>query len=310
VVGKTEVDASLSQFGSARNLAMYDNPKSQFHEDLVESYTQLTEQLRAGPVGMNKGLKAAVQAASALFHFREHLPPTIALTKAQTKALCPEYSLLEDITNVSKHRNLTQGTPTITDPSVFSDFVYLINFEDDLGDFTHTIKQVRARLPSGNHVDVLALVTRVLNFWGSYLHSKGVLSSFMPFAEPVPVEQINVTRAEAAPLAFESIAGGRFPGLGMQILKHDPARGGNYPPPVPLKEVKMRIYKRPPVVLSLTFKNAETGVEETTAYDVSDEEEKEFKALIAPDTKRAFIERIISSRNPVPQEEVSGEDAD
>jgi len=75
--------------------------------------------------------------------------------------------------------------------------------------FTHNIKQVRARLPSGNHIDVLALVTRVLNFWGSYLLTKGILSSFTPFAEPLPVEQINVTRAEAAPLALESIAGGR-----------------------------------------------------------------------------------------------------
>lgn len=283
---------------------MYDDPKAQFHEDLVASYKHLTEIIKDSPIGMSKGLKAAVQASSALFHFREHLPSSMQLTKAQAKSLCPDYGLLEDITNVSKHRTLTMGTPKIPDVSAFSDYVYLIQFEDDQGIYTHAIKQVRVSFPTGGYVDAMACITRVLNFWGKYLLNNGVITAFTAYPEPPPVESVIVCRHEAMTLDMESIQGVRFKGLQMQLLVHDPIKGGNFPPAVPLKSVQMKIYKRPPVVLILTYKSAETGKEITRSYQITRDEEIEFKSLIAPDTQRAFIDRIVSSRVPVPPEEV------
>jgi len=290
------------------NFAMYHDPEAQFHEDLVASYRHLTKMINSGPIGMSKGLKAAVQASSALFHFREHLPSSMQLTKAQAKTLYPDYGLLEDITNVSKHRTLTMGTPKIANVSAFSDYVYIIQFEDDQGLYTHVIKQVRVSFPTGGHVDAMVCITRVLNFWGKYLLDNGVLASFTPYPEPSPVEFVNVSRHEAMTLDMESIEGVRFKGLGIQFLVHDPIEGGNFPPAVPLMSVQMNLCKRPPVVLSLTYKSAEKGEEVTRSYEITEDEEIEFKSLIAPDTQSAFINRIVSSRVPVPPEEVSNKE--
>lgn len=287
---------------------MYDNPKWQFHEDLIASYNELVTQLNAGPFGMNKGLKAAVQAASSLYHFREHLPPGIKLTSSQVKSQCPAYSLLEDITNISKHHALTRGNPTLTDASVFSDYIFIIRFEDSLGHYMHALKQVRVNLPNGDSIDVFSAVTRVLNFWGNYLVANNVLSGFNSFPEPVSAERVIVSREAASELKFETLQNWRLPGFNMQILIHDPVLQGNFPPPTPLERVRFTFRKRPSVVLNLTFSDPISGSETDVAFDLSEEEEIEFNSLKSSDTRVAFIERIMSNRKPVPQDEVSGAD--
>src|SRR5450759_1241667 len=48
---------------------------------------------------------------TALFHFREHLAGPHAKTRAQVAADCPDYRLVADVVNVTKHGTLTRQRP-------------------------------------------------------------------------------------------------------------------------------------------------------------------------------------------------------
>ena len=60
--------------------------------------------------GMNTDLRLAINAAGALYHFREHLPAGQRPTRSALVAVCPDYALAGDIITAAKHDKLTKGT--------------------------------------------------------------------------------------------------------------------------------------------------------------------------------------------------------
>ena len=271
---------------------MYDDTRSLFFDDLLPSYREFQSALADAPHGRSRCLRAAARAAAALFHFREHLPDTFKPEKHEVAAACPDYLLVEDITNVSKHGELSRGRPQLTRATDLKDFVHLIIFEDTEGTYQHRVLEVRAILSSGDSVDIGFPLTRVLNYWGGFLVQKGVLSSFEAKSEPLPVKDLFVSRRDAIPLDLESNHGGRFGGFSMLILQHDPCLGGNYHPGA-----------RAAVVSGQTC-DPESGQVFQVSFAVTKEELQQAQSLVTPDEQHAFLELLSQTRSPVSQEKI------
>src|SRR5258708_2384538 len=96
--------------------------------------------------GRNKVLRAAVEAATALFHFREHLPASLARTRSQAFLECADYRLIADVTNVTKHKILTrstsEGAPLVSSADAIHELIVITRYEDEAGEYLDARVQV------------------------------------------------------------------------------------------------------------------------------------------------------------------------
>ena len=269
---------------------MYDDVRALFYDDVLQSYREFHSALEDAPHGRSRVLRAAARAAASLFHFREHLPDGIKPEKRDVALACPDYLLTEDIVNVSKHGELTQGKPKLTRATDLTDFVYLITFEDEEGSYYHRVLEVRATLSSGDIVDVRFPLAHVLNYWGEFLVQNGVLASFDPHPEPQLVRDVVVAREKAMPLNMEGTEGVRWGGFSMAILMHDPCLGGDFSPSARAG------------ILSANLNDSRTGEGQIISLAVTSEELVRARSLSNPQEERAFFEELMRTRIPIPSD--------
>lgn len=60
---------------------MFDDLTAHYDENVVTSFVEYRDRTRDGVAGRSRDLRAALTAAAALFHFREHLPSAQMLTR-------------------------------------------------------------------------------------------------------------------------------------------------------------------------------------------------------------------------------------
>jgi hypothetical protein len=126
-------------------------------------------------------------ATEALFHLREHLPAVAALTRAQVQSACPDYRILADTCNASKHKKITNPTPGNLPPIVseairINELTTTIFYEDELGEYVHHDKLVQVELTDGTKRDIFEVFTNVLNFFERHLKSRGVFKDARVFS--------------------------------------------------------------------------------------------------------------------------------
>ena len=168
---------------------MFDDLAAYYYENVVLPFVEFRKLSGASSSGQSQDLRSALVSASSLFHLREHLPPAIrsgrTLKRSDVESLCPEYALLGDVVNASKHKTLTGGTPHgdpfITDANSLSEQILVIEYLDEEGSYRHVQKFVKIKLADGSEHNLLEVMTSVINFWERYLFSIGVLSKTRTF---------------------------------------------------------------------------------------------------------------------------------
>ncbi len=115
---------------------MFDDLAAYFYENVALAFTTYRDIRNDRVHGRSKDLRAALVAAAALFHFHEHIPAPRKETRAAIAAKCPDFDLLGDIVNASKHRDLTQGNPRVNSAEDIYEQVVLASFEDAEGEYT------------------------------------------------------------------------------------------------------------------------------------------------------------------------------
>jgi len=160
---------------------MFDDLNAHFHEHLVPLYVRHREIREKAKAGLSRDLQAATATANALYHFREHLPQSHAMSRAKVAAQCPDHDLVGDIANVSKHAELTRGVPKVSHAQSVCEIIVLTEFSDDKGIFTDARKLVTVKLDDGTERDVFDILTNVINFWGQQLALWGVLKDYNLF---------------------------------------------------------------------------------------------------------------------------------
>lgn len=168
--------------------------RAYFYNDVFMAYHRYRE-MKDKPV-MKKSMdrRAAINAAVALYHFREHLPDVHRRSRAQLSSLCPDYGLLGDIVNAAKHNVLSRGSPQITKADDIYEIYVSTRYKDEEGEYNHLHKLVEVKLFDGSVRDVFEILTNVVNLWHDELHRIGAMER----REPIQVGMQGIILREDA----------------------------------------------------------------------------------------------------------------
>jgi hypothetical protein len=271
---------------------VFDNLTAYYHENVISSFIEYRNICTDGVAGGSRDLRAALNAASALFHLREHLPIVGSLSRADVERACPDYALLGDVVNASKHKALKSktphGAPLVTDAENLGEQLIFIEYEDDAGAYRYIQKTVVVKLTDGSERNLLAILTNVINFWEGHLLAFGVLSKARVFSHDADIRYR--TRSEVSPLSFELMQGHRFHQT-VRLLRFDKATGKAKPIDLSGSEVKFRICK-PKYDIGLSLTHNASGETFKTEIALTEEESFILSQMSTDEERQAYVDGL------------------
>ncbi len=277
---------------------MFDDLAAYYHENVVSAFVDYRDTSKDGLAGRSRDLRSALIAATALFHLREHLPKTVALTRAEVERLCPDYALLGDVVNAAKHKSVTQntphGAPLVDNATNLGEQLVFIEYEDDAGTYQYIQKTVVAKLADGTERNLLEVLTNVINFWELHLQSLGVLSTARTFAYDGDIRARSRAECEANRLDFEVVQGQRFL-QSMRLLRFNSKTGKAEPIDLTGSKVSFRIY-RPQFNIELSLTHDASGKEFKKTITLTEDESAAFSHLSNDAERQAYVSGLPSAK--------------
>ncbi len=146
-----------------------------FYEHVLLPYEEFANLQDSDELGNGKDLRAGLDAAIALYHFREQLPSSFAINYKSVLGQCPDYGVVRDIANITKHHTLTRPPSFVkNEKDAISEIVVITAYKDKFGGYKDFAKQVEVRLLDGSHRNLKEILTNVLNFWIRHLRESGL----------------------------------------------------------------------------------------------------------------------------------------
>ena len=204
--------------------------------------------------------------------------------------LCPDYKIIGNITNASKHKVIDRKKPLISKASQLKEVTFITTYTDEQGDYRFIEKEVTAELENGSKRLVSELLTNAMNFWQSYLHSIGVIKK--PHFYQLNSKKLPIPREQAGngQLDIEIIRGVRYTNA-MCLQKYNYEKGIIEPTDLTGCTITGGIYKpNYEVALSLT-KNA-TGETLSTTVFLNEEKSQEVLRLQTEADKQTFVNSL------------------
>ncbi len=173
---------------------MFTNARKFYIESVLPSYDDFIEHRASNDWGENQLLRKGIIAASALFHLREHIPIEIQPSKNSLKSRCPDYGIIGDITNVSKHQNISRDNPQITKASQIYENLRLIMFKDEMGTYFAPQLEVYVKLDNGTEIKLINILYTVMSMWRDVLDELNIIKEDQ--LKPLTVDAL-ISRDEA-----------------------------------------------------------------------------------------------------------------
>ena len=149
-----------------------------YYRNVLESFVRYRETSDNREYGDSQDLKNGIEAATAMFHFMEHLPDAIRPTRKELEKACPDFAIVGDVANVSKHHTLDRptphGAPLVTSVDQLSEVAVHTEYCDTEGTYLYCEKIVRIRLSDGTERILLDVLTNVINHWEQFLFNAGI----------------------------------------------------------------------------------------------------------------------------------------
>ena len=272
---------------------MFDDLAAYYHENVVASFVEYRDICNDGVAGRSRDLRAALDAASALFHLREHLPGTLP-SRAEVERLCPDYALLGDVVNASKHKALSSstphGAPLVTDAGNLLEQIAFIEYEDDAGTYRYVQKSVVVKVSDGSERDLLEILTSVINFWEGHMLSLGVLSKARAFTHDSGIRYRSRSECEANRLTFEIAQGQRFH-QNMRLLRFNETTGRAEPIELTGSKVRFQIYK-PKYDIELSLTHDASGKTFKTEITLTEEESVIVSHMSSDEERQAYVNSL------------------
>ncbi|MCK7554055.1 hypothetical protein MKQ70_03125 [Chitinophaga sedimenti] len=112
--------------------------KTFFYENVILPYKNFLKVKANSVSGENIDRTAGLQAAIALYHFREHLPAEMRQSHASLMHKCADYGLLGDIVNLTKHNERkSASTPKILSMHDIIEIIISTEYQDEQGPYHH-----------------------------------------------------------------------------------------------------------------------------------------------------------------------------
>jgi len=256
---------------------MYDDLAAYFYENVLDSYKIFVAELDGDKSGKSKDLRNAISAASAIYHLREHLPEKFRKTRAAIAKLCPEYDILGDVANVSKHGELNSHPRHVSGPDLLEEYTEITQYKDTGGVYFYSRRKVAVKLIDGSERDVSELLRVALNYWWKELHRLGVLAKYAELpphdSEDIPTREMSEARRETT----EMIQGVRY-ARKYRMMKYDAIAGHSRPWDLTDSKITFSMWK-PRYEACLTATNNETGESFEIPVNMTDEESMRFSEL-------------------------------
>jgi hypothetical protein len=166
---------------------MYSNIERYFIEGPLMEYKTFKEAYDKKEFGLSTNIRLAINCAVAFYHTHEHLfhnarqinevhkSPREYLEKAILVSF-PQFSLVRDIADCSKHSKLSRKNALITSASQIEEFLILTAYEDEQGVYRVATKGLYATLNDGTEINIYKLLTGVRYFWLREFYNLGIIS--------------------------------------------------------------------------------------------------------------------------------------
>lgn len=272
---------------------MFDDLATYYYENVVSSFTEYYDICNNGSAGRSRDLRAALNAASALYHLREHLPGKVP-SRANIERLCPEYAILGDVVNASKHKVLKSPTPhgasLVNNAENLREKIIFIEYEDEAGKYRYVQKTVVVQLTDGLERSLLEILTNVINFWESYMLSLGVLKKARVYTYDSGIRFRSRTECDVTNINFEMVQGLRFKQT-MQFLKFDNATGKAEPFDFTGSNVRFRVYA-PRYIIELALQIDASEKKYRTEITLTQEESIILSSMSDDQERRTYINNL------------------
>ena len=282
-----ERDASYERSWSK---PVFDNLAIVFYNNVVAAYDEYVEHRDAPAAGQYRHLRTALAAATALYHFREHLPDSLSAPVGEFAQTSPNFALMQGVTNASKHKHVTRGQPLVAKADDITEVTVIVRYSDDEGDYSHaqTMIEVTCKDHTTRWLD--PAITRVRNFWGKTLKDADVCGYKVRLEPEAPGCRF-VSRAEATiKLKLEAMRGLDFR-QSMRLLKFDNTVGSAVPIDLTGADLQFRIYKPPQMIVDVTMSHPKHG-EVTASIPLTDEENIAFHRIESQTEHDSFREQL------------------
>lgn len=255
---------------------MFKDLQAYFNLNILESYKDYIKTKASATTGKFVDLRQIINLATVLYHFREHFPDNKKRTEKEISLNCPDYSLLGNIVNASKHKTLTKHNPKISRAENIYEVIYSTTYKDKKGEYHHIEKKVLAKLDDGTERDLFEIITNVLNLWLKEMESLGIITHIEPFSansNKIPRRTKNSGKLDFLPMHV----GETFYGQNYRLQRYNYDTGIIEPIDLTNASVEMNFYK-PLYILSFNCKNKK-GQELNFEINVDDDQKKQFHRL-------------------------------
>jgi hypothetical protein len=276
---------------------MFDDLGALFMNSVIAAHDEYVIKRDERKSGRDQHLRAAIGLATALFHIREHLPAQLAKSRRDIEAACPDYRLIADVANATKHaqveRRTPQGTSLIASADDVQEVVAITLFEDAQGIYSDFQTLIMAKCSDGTKRNLDLALTNALNFWSGFLSQAGIVT-YPQVPVPLTPGVRFIQRKDTKSVEFDVLNTIRFRS-NMQILKFDATKG--YAEPMDLKDAQivMRVFKPRPIIVDITVSIPQQG-EVTVPIELSDAQTINFYRLKMETDKQAFMKAIFEER--------------
>ncbi|PHS50744.1 MAG: hypothetical protein COB01_11945 [Lutibacter sp.] len=144
---------------------MYDDTKAYFLENVFIPFKEYLKLKKIKKSGLSVHLRSAINSASNLYHLREHIPNNGDLSRNKLTKICPDYGLLGDVVNASKHRVLNKNNPQVSNSKNIYEQIIITEYKDKEGKYTEVKKSVFIKLDNGQERDLHEILINVMNMW-------------------------------------------------------------------------------------------------------------------------------------------------
>jgi len=281
---------------------MFDDIAAYYHENVVASFVAYRDISKDGVAGRSRDLREALVAATALFHLREHLPVG-APSRGEVERLCPDYALLGDVVNATKHKSLTgntpHGAPLVTDATNLAEQLVFIEYEDAAGTYRYVQKTVVVKLSDGTERNLLEVLTNVINFWEQHMVSLSVLPAVRTFAYDEDIRARTRAECEANRLDFQLVQGQRFH-QSMRLLRFNNNTGKAEPIDLTGSKLNFRIY-RPKFDVDISLTHDASGKEFKKTITLTEDESAELSRLSNDAERQAYVNGLPEAQDALQQ---------
>ena len=270
---------------------MFGNCRDYFQQMVVPTYRAFFKARAENRYGECQLVAKGMDAATVLFHLREHVPSSARPSRTQLQTQYQDYGLIADIANASKHKVLTQANPRISDASQISEIMVVTEYRDELGSYTSAQAEVRVMLDDGTEVDLAQLLHSVFGMWCTELKMLGVGDFHNPQDSWF---DSHIARSDAKEAPIEQLAG-EARKLSFQIREFDYDADASKPKDLTGKSFSLNVYKYPETVPITLRSNDDPNLAVEIDVPLRQEQAEQYVGLSDPSEQHAFLAGLIET---------------